>query len=94
VGVGPAGGLEGGAELGGYCVGVGADCPCGEAEYPFACDPQVVLAAHVRPGLAYLEVLAAVDLDLHLPLFEQHVQVATPTRRVVTNDLAGRFGSR
>jgi hypothetical protein len=77
--------------LGGHGGWVGADCPRGEAEYAFAGDPQVVLAAHVRPRVAYLHVLAAVDLDVYLPLLEQHVQVAPSARRVVSNDLPSRF---
>jgi hypothetical protein len=50
--------------LGGDVVRVVAERPGGEAEYSVAGYPDVVLAAHVRPGVAWIQVLTAVDFDL------------------------------
>jgi hypothetical protein len=68
------------------------DCPGGEAEDAVAAGPQVVLSPHVRPGGARIEVLPAIDLDVHPPLREPDVEVAPPSLGIATDNLSGRLG--
>src|SRR5262249_41519910 len=59
-----------------------------EPKDPFAAHPHVVLTLHVRPPRPHLHVLAAIDLNVQLPLFEVRVAVAPATRRVAHHGLA------
>jgi len=75
-----------------HFVGIRHDEEGRKPDHPVSGYPKIVLATHVRDPRRELEVLRAVDLDVH-PIFrEVRVQVASPAARVTALDLKLRLG--
>src|SRR5690242_18460243 len=88
----PAGSEERRSDLADHFERAFPDEPRGAPQDPFAGDPDLVLPAHVRPGLADVVVLGAVDLDVQLVVLVERVEITAAATGVAPEDLERRLG--
>jgi hypothetical protein len=84
----PTGLQQRSADLIDYRLWVISDCPGWEAQHPIPTDPHLVLSLHIGPPASNIHMLAAVDLDMDMPVREVGVSISPPTTRVDDHSLA------